>query len=154
MHERSYQIIRNLGYSDKIITQLKKRKGSSRKTFTFLKGLGIPDLAIKQIKFLENYPEKNLEGKDNKELIELLIKKCKRSLDAFANKGIEARIVFTDRDWTIFGSDYNKSMEKLHRVCKPHFDEWSGFGVEVTFSFDGTNSWKVITKKESDLPGN
>jgi hypothetical protein len=154
MHERSYQIIRNLGYSDKIITQLKKRNGSSRKTFTFLKSLGIPDLAIKQIKFLENYPEKKLEGKDNKKLIELLIKKCKRSLDAFANKGIEARIVFTDGEWTIFSSDYNKSMEKLHRVCKPHFDEWSSFGVEVTFSFDGSDSWKVITQKESDLPGN
>lgn len=154
MHERSYLIIKNLGYSDKIITQLKKRNGSSRKTFTFLKDLGVPDLAIKQIKFLENYPTKNLAGKTNKELIELLIKKCKRSLDAFANKSVEARIVFTDDDWTIFSGDYDKSVEKLHRVCKPYFDEWSALGVEVTFSFDGTSSWKVITKKESDLPGN
>lgn len=154
MHERSYQIIKNLGYSDKIITQLKKKNGSSRKTFTFLKNLGIPDLAIKQIKFLENYPIKSLEGKSNKELIELLIKKCKRSLDAFANKGIEARVVFTEGDWTLYSPDYNKSVEKLHRVCKPYFDEWSASNVEVTFSFDGSNSWKVITKKESDLPGN
>ncbi|MHA1974471.1 MAG: hypothetical protein ACTSW1_15845 [Candidatus Hodarchaeales archaeon] len=152
MHERSYQIIKNLGYDDKIIAQLKKRKGSSRKTFAFLKGLGIPSLAIKQIKFLEDYPTKNLTNKDNKELIELLIKKCRRSLDAFANKKIEARIVFEDGDWTIYSDDYNQSIEKLHRICKPHFDEWCA--IEVTFSFDGSNSWKVITKKESDLPGN
>jgi hypothetical protein len=154
MHERSYQIIKNLGYSDKIITQLKKKNGSSRKTFTFLKNLGVPELAIRQIKFLENYPTKKLDNKDNKELIELLIKKCKRSLDAFANKEIEAQIVFSDGNWTIYSDDYNKSVEKLHRICKPYFDEWSGFKIEVTFSFDGSNSWKVITKKESDLPGN
>ena len=154
MHERSYQIIKNLGYNDNIIAQLKKKNSSSRKTFEFLKELGIPNLAIKQIKFLEDYPAKNLENKDNKELIELLIKKCRRSLDAFANKEIEARIVFEDGAWTIYSSDYNKSVEKLHRVCKPHFDEWSGLDVEVTFFFDGSNSWKVITKKESDLPGN
>ena len=152
MHERSYLIIKNLGYDDEVIEQLKKKSGSSRKTFEFLKKLGIPGLAIKQIKFLEDYPSKKLDNKNNKELIELLIKKCRRSLDSFANKEIEARIVFVDGDWTIYSSDYNKDIEKLHRVCKPHFDEWSVLDIEVTFSFDGSNAWKVITQKESDLP--
>lgn len=152
MHERSYQILKNLGYSDKIITQLKKKKSNSRKTFTYLKDLGLPDLAIKQIKFYENYPSKNLEGKSNKELIELLIKKCKRSLNAFANKGLEAKIVFAKGSWTIYSSEYDKIVEKLHQVCKPYFDEWASYDIEVEFVFDGTSSWKVSTKKESDLP--
>jgi len=152
MHKRTYQIIKNLGYTDKVINQLKKRKTESRNTFTFLKKIGIPELAIKQIKFLENYPNKNMDSLTNKELIESLIKKCRRSLEAFASKGIQARIVFNDSDWVIYSDDYRKEIEKLHQVCKPYFDEWSAYNINVIFAFDGAN-WKVITKKESDLPG-
>jgi hypothetical protein len=154
MHERTHQIIKNLGYDDKIINLLKKKKAITRKTLTYLKDLGIPELALKQIKFLENYPQKKLVGKPNKELIELLVKKCRRSLDAFSNRRIEAKIIFKDKSWTIYSSGYPKSVEKLHIVCKPYFDEWSEAGIEVAFVFDGSSSWKIVTEKESDLPGN
>lgn len=150
MHKRTQQILKNLGYEDKILNQKKK---FNRKTLGFLKSLGVPPLAIQQIKFLESPPTQNLAGKPNKELIELLIKKCKRSLDAFANKGCTAKIIFENKDWTLFSNEYNKTIEKLLIVCKPYFDEWSDAGVEVIFQFDDSNTWKIMTNKESDLPG-
>lgn len=154
MHKRTREILSNLGYDEKILNQVKKKKKISRKTLSYLKNLGLPSSALKQIKFLENYPSKRLESKNNKELIEALVKKCRRSLDSFANKGVLAKIVFSEGDWTLYASEYSKAIEKLHTVCKPHFDEWSEANVEVTFVFDGSDSWKVVTKKESDLPGN
>jgi hypothetical protein len=153
MHKRTYQIIENLGYDDKVLGQVKKKTKVTRKTLAYLKGLGLPELALKQIKFLEGYPAKKLLDKSNKELIETLVKKCRRSLDAFANKKIAAKIVFKDHEWTIYSASYPKTIEKLHTVCKPYFDEWSEASIEVTFVFDGSNSWKIVTKKESDLPG-
>lgn len=154
MHNRTYEIIKNLGYDEKVLEKTKRKSGFNRKTLAQLKKLGLPELALKQIKFFENYPTKKLSNKTNKELIQSLIKKCKRSLDAFANKNIEAKIVFEDNDWTFYSSVYNKAISKLYVICKPYFDEWSEFDIEVTFLFDGSSSWKVITTKESDLPGN
>ena len=154
MHKRTHQIIKNLGYDEKIIGQVQKKKKINRKTLAYLKDLGLPSMAIKQIKFLENYPAKSLLNKPNKELIESLVKKCRRSLDAFANKGLSAKIVFEEGSWAIYSDDYSKPVEKLHIVCKPYFDEWSAAKTEVTFVFDGSDSWKIVTKKESDLPGN
>ena len=152
MHSRSYEIVENLGHDKKILDN--KKKTLNRKVLSNLKKLGIPDSAIKQIKFLENYPSSKLDTKTNKQLIESLIKKCRRSFDAFANKGGEAKIVFEEGDWTLYVTEYDKYVEKLHTVCKPYFDEWSSCELEVSFLFDGTDSWKVITTKESDLPGN
>jgi hypothetical protein len=153
MHKRTHQILKNLGYSDELVEQLNKRARLSKKTLLFLRKLGLPPLAIKQIKFLENYQNKKLDTKTNKELIEGLIKKCRRSLDAFANKNVKSRIVFKEGNWTLFAEDYSKPVEKLMRICKPHFDEYSDSNLEVTFFFDGTPSWKVMTNKKSDLPG-
>ena len=123
-----------------------------KKTFDYLKTLGLPELALKQIKYFEDYPKKKLDLKSNKELIEGLIKKCRRSLDAFANKGIKACIVFTEGSWTIYSEEYCKYIEKLHVVCKPYFDEWAAAKVEVSFVFEGSDSWKIVTSKEKDLP--
>ena len=154
MHKRTTEIIKNLGYDEKIINQVQKKKNLNRKTLAYLKKLGVPSMALKQIKFLEDYSTNSFPEKTNKELIELLIKKCRRSFDAFSNKGNTAKIILKDGDWVILSNEYSKALEKLHIVCKPYFDTWSKANAEVSFVFDGSNSWKIITQKESDLPGN
>jgi hypothetical protein len=155
MHKKTYSIIKNLGFSDEVIKSIKlKQKNTKRKLISSLKNLGVPDSALKQIKLLEKFPVKKPSECTNADLIKSLVKRCKRSLDAFANKGVRAKIVFSDNSWTIYSSDYSKEIEKLHSVCKNYFDEWSARGMTASFYFDSTSSWKIIVAKKTDLPTN
>jgi len=156
MHEKTRSIIKNLGFSDEILQTVDKQTAKApinRRTLTTLKRLGIPKSALDQIKYLESDGDTAAEkATTHKELLEALIRKCRRSFDAFANKGIEARIVFSNDDWTIFSETYNRGIEKLHKVCKIYFDEWATHSLNAIFIFDGSSAWKVSTDKESDLP--
>ena len=156
MHKKTRDIIENLGFGDEVVELLRKQpedKALSRRTLTKLKELGLPKLALDQIKLLESSNISSASAAaNNKELLEGLLRKCKRSLDAFANKNVAARIVFSSNTWTIYSEEYNRDIEKLHKVCKIYFDEWSSHGLKATLIFDGSSTWKVSTDKESDLP--
>jgi len=149
MHKRTFQIIKNLGFNDDIINNIKQNTQSlNRKTISKLKKLGIPDAAIKQIKFLEDYPHNYIKNTSNQDLIKTLAKKCKRSLDSFSKKNTPACIVFKNNDWIIYSPQYNKAIENLYKICKPYFDEWCIYDIEATFIFDGSSTWKILTNKK------
>jgi hypothetical protein len=156
MHKKTKDIIENLGFGDEVVELVRKRDADaaiSRRTLTKLKELGMPKLALDQIKVLESGTASAAStATNNKELLESLLRKCRRSLDAFANKNVAARIVFSDNTWTIFSEEYSRPIEKLHKVCKVYFDEWSAHGLKAILIFDGSSTWKVSTDKESDLP--
>lgn len=155
MHKKSQTIIQNLGFGKEVLETLKKQPADtplSRRTITKLKEFGLPKAAIDQIKFLEAEAPLVEEGASNKEMLETLIKKCRRSFDAFANKQVPARIIFSDGTWTMYSEEYNRTIEKLHKVCKIYFDIWADHGLDATLIFDGSSTWKVSTDKESDLP--
>ena len=156
MHERTVSIMRNLGFDEEILKALAKPDATlelSRKTLRALRRLGVPKSALDQIKFLESPEEKNnISGLTQKELTEALLKKCKRTFDAFAARLIPAKIIFQDNEWNIFSESYVKEIEKLHRVCKPYFDDFAQQNLKATFWFDGSLTWKIIADKESDLP--
>jgi hypothetical protein len=156
MHKKTYNIIKNLGFGDEIIKSLKqnqKNVGINKKILNDLKKLGVPDAALKQIKSLEQKSSSDKSNLSNTELINLLAKRCKRSFDAFANKGGKAKILFLKNSWTIYGSEYSKEIERLHTVCKPYFDEWSQIGLQAMIYFDGTECWKILANK-TDLTSN
>lgn len=155
MHKKSQTIIKNLGFGKEVIETLKKQKPDaplSRRSLTKLKKFGLPKSAIDQIKFLETEASPVGDAATNKELLESLIKKCRRSFDAFANKQVAARIIFGKDTWTLYSEEYNRAIEKLHKVCKVYFDIWAEHGLDATLIFDGSSTWKVMTDKESDLP--
>ena len=153
MHKKTQDIIANLGFSDTVISALKKQASINSRAVSALRKLGIPRTALKQIKALEK-GNSALFGKPNKKILEYLIKKCRRSLDAFSHKGVESKIVFYNRSWTVYSELYDKDIEKLHSVCKPYFDECAACGLRAILSFDGTQFWKVTTDKKADLPDN
>jgi len=104
MHKKTYKIIKNLGFGDEVIKSLKQSQKDARfnkKILNDLKKLGIPDAALKQIKLLENKSVRNKSNLTNIELINSLAKRCKRSFDAFANKGGKAKIVFWKNKWSM-----------------------------------------------------
>lgn len=145
MHKKTHAIIKNLGYSDDVVKEFKIK--DPKILNSSLKKLGMPETAVKQIKILENLEDLNTGVVSN--LIENLIKHCRRSLDAFAQKNIAAKIVFKNNNWTIYSEKYNKAIQKLQEVCKMHFDELSSKNLEVTLIFDGTSTWKAIAPNES-----
>jgi len=156
MHKRTSSIFKNLGFGDEAISKIQKAVSKAKTPFnrrliSSLKKLGLPESAIKQIKFLED-PSLDEEIKSNKELITLLVKKLRRSFDAFTNKEVKAIIVFANQDWAIYAEEYCKEIQHLHEICKPYFDEWCLKNLEVKFEFDGTSTWKIIAPKKSDLP--
>lgn len=161
MQKESHQIMQNLGYTEEMILTIEKETKTKTGNFgvklsNILKKLGTPDGAIKQIKIIEAYAKRKKYSKQkrrkNKELIETLIKKCKRTLEAFAKKGVQARIVFSRRQWVIEAPEYHPAIQHLHDVCKFYFDEWAEKGINATFHFSGMNTWQVITKREEDSP--
>lgn len=156
MHERTVTIMRNLGFDEEILKPLVKQNSQleiSKKSLRALRRLGLPKSALDQIKFLESSTEKqDLSKTSHKDLIGNLVKKCKRTFDAFALRQIPARIVIEDNEWNIYSETYNREIEKLHKICKPYFDDFSINNLKVTFAFDGTPTWKIITDKGSDLP--
>lgn len=150
MHKKTHSILRNLGVNDDAL----KKMGNEvldRESLLKLKNLKLPSSAISQIKQYENYPARNVKGNNSISLIESLLKKCKRSLDAFAKKKIKLQIAFKDGDWTIYGEEYNKAIQKLHEVCKPYFDAWSSKGLRAIIVFDGTIKWKAKASKNDEL---
>lgn len=157
MQRESSQIIKNLGYPYEFVSNIEKenKTGIQAKTINYLKDLGIPDSALKQIKSIEIKAAKEKIRQDkkrkNKELLDALLKKCRRSLDAFARKGVQARIVFLKKDWIIEAPEYHPAIQHLHEVCKNNFDEYAAKGLVVTFQFTGSENWQIITKtKEED----
>lgn len=156
MHERTVTIMRNLGFDESILKPLIKEDSQleiSRKSLRALRRLGLPKSALDQIKFLESPEEKiDFSKLTHKELIATILRKCKRTFEAFALREIPARIVFESNEWNIFSETYNREIEKLHKVCKPYFDDCAVNELKVTFAFDGSPTWKIITDKESDLP--
>jgi len=158
MHKKTSSIFKNLGFGDEAISNIQKvaskaKTPFNRRMISSLKKLGLPDSALKQIKFLEDLSLDEEEPEiSNKELISLLIKKLRRSFDSFANKEIKAIIIFADQNWTIYAEEYGKEIQHLHEICKPHFDEWCLKNLEVKFEFNGTSTWKIIAPKKSDLP--
>ena len=156
MHKKTQDIITNLGFGDVVVRAIRKQTKSApinRRAVSALRQLGIPKTALRQIKALEK-GNSVLLGKSNKEILEHLIKKCRRSLDAFSHKKVEAKIVFHCKSWTIYSEIYDKDIEKLQKICKPYFDECSKCGLKAILSFDGTQFWQVTTDKKSDLPDN
>ena len=139
-----------------MVRAIRKQTKSSpinRRAVSALSKLGIPRTALKQIKALER-GNSNLLGKPNKKILEHLIKKCRRSLDSFSHKGVEAKIVFSSKSWNIYSELYDKDIEKLQSICKPYFDDCAKCGLKAILSFDGTQFWKVTTDKKADLPDN
>jgi len=163
MHKKTDSIFQNLGFSDDTIKKIKKSVKKSRAPFNrrmiaSLRKWGVPDSALKQIKFLEEVtaepPGQVDEDEQNKTLITQLIKKVKRTFNAFSNKNVKATIVIANGDWTLYATDYTREIQHLHEICKPYFDEWSLKGIEVKFTFSGNGKWKIITPKKADLPDN
>ena len=149
MHKKTHSILKNLGVTDEAL-----RKGGNtldRESLLKLKNLKLPNSAITQIKQYENYPVKAIKGGNSIELIESLLRKCKRSFDAFAKKRVKAQIAFKDGDWTLYGEEYNKAIQKLHEVCKPYFDAWSSKGLRAIIIFDGTIKWRAKASKNDEL---
>ena len=156
MHKKTEDIITNLGFGDIVVKAIRKQTKSSpinRRAVSALKQLGMPRTALKQIKALEK-GDSALLGKPNKEILEHLIKKSRRSLDSFSHKGVEAKVVFNAKSWTIYSEIYDKDIEKLQSICKLYFDECAKCGLKAILSFDGTQFWKVTTDKKADLPDN
>lgn len=160
MHKKTDAIFKNLGLPEEAIADIEKaakkaKKPFNRRLMSKLKKLQLPEDAIRQIKFLEEIVSTEEDEEielSNKELIAILVKKLKRSFDAFANKGVHAVIVFSNETWTIFAEEYSKEVQHFHEVCKPHFDEWCQKNIDVKFEFNGSNVWKIIAPKKSDLP--
>jgi len=142
----------NLGYGEDVIKTFKKEEKDPRAFFASLRKLGLPENAIKQIKDYEDLDLNLKDNLSNKDLIRELLKRCRRSLDAFAQKNNPARIIFKNRDWTIFGEEYSKPIQKLHETCKHHFDGFAFRNLDVTLVFDGSTTWRIIAPNESDLP--
>jgi len=152
MHKKSLNIITNLGYSEEVIKNFKKDSKNDGKSLTnSLRKLGLPENAIQQIKDYE-ISEAPSKGLTNKDLIKSLLKRFRRSLDSFAQRGSVARIIFRNKNWIIFAEQYDKSIQKLHEVCKFHFDQFASNNLEVTLVFDGSTTWRIIAPNESDLP--
>lgn len=157
MHKRTNKIFKNLGFDDEVISNIQRTTSKAKTPFnrrmiSSLKKLGLPESALKQIKFLEDLSIDEETEISNKDLIAILIKKLRRSFDAFSNKGVKAIIIFADQDWTIYAEDYGREIQHLHEICKPYFDEWCLKNLEVKFEFDGTSTWRIIAPKKSDLP--
>lgn len=154
MHKKSLSIISNLGYSEDVVKSFKKdiKTSEAKSLFATLRKLGLPEDAIKQIKDYEDLGSNLKESLSNKDLIKELLKRCRRSLDAFAQKNNSARIIFKNKNWTIFGEEYSKAIQKLHETCKYHFDNFAIHNLDVTLVFDGSTTWRIIAPNESDLP--
>lgn len=108
-----------------------------------LKSLGLPKTAIRQIKQLEKTSLKKLGGLSPQDLADTLIKKCRRSFDSFANKGIPAKLVANKSGWNLFAEEYSVEVENLLKVIKPYMDHWTLYGLQVEFLFDGSPTWSV-----------
>jgi hypothetical protein len=164
MEKESFTIMRNLGYTDELISSVKKecaqsKDGVSKKALKLLEEIGTPDSALKAIKIIETKAIRRRKVKQekaskNKMLIESLIKRCRRSFDAFSRKGVNARVVFKkNQPWVIEAPEYHPAMQHFHDVCKKHFDVWADQGISVVFQF-GSGSWRVVTRRKSDQPDN
>jgi hypothetical protein len=153
MHKKTLNIIKNLGYDDEVVKDLKtEAKDTDPKLLNgSLKKLGLPETAIKQIRVLEDLDKTVKVKKPNKSLIEELNKRCRRSIDAFAQKNIAARIIFKNGSWTIYSETYNKPIQKLHETCKIYFDELAISGLDATLVFDGSPTWRLDAPSEPDL---
>lgn len=152
MHKKTANIIENLGYDEEVVKHLKNvtKNSDAKSFFASLKKLGLPDDAIRQIKNFEDLNIIKKPSLSNKNLIQELLKKCKRSLDAFAQKNTAMRIIFKNHNWTIYSEEYNKSIQKLHETCKHHFDDFSFQNLEATIIFDGSTTWRIISSTEID----
>lgn len=162
MQKKSVEILKNLGFSDESINDLKKEK-IIRNTLGSLKDLGVPALAIKQIKFIESPKDTSelsrpkTKATSNQNLMLRLQTKLKRTFDTFAKKHIKMVIVFNyplkktsfdidalnDDKWKIYAVDYVKPIQKLHETCKQEFDELAELGLLAFVVFDGTSQWVV-----------
>jgi len=169
MQKKSVEILKNLGFSDEAINDLKKEK-IVRNTLGSLKDLGVPALAIKQIKFIEA-PKAATTGSparpktkvtSNQNLISRLQTKFKKVFDTFAKKHVKTVIVFNhklrspsgdfdDNDrWKIYAVDYAKPIQKLHETCKQEFDELAELGLVAFVIFDGTSQWTIKESIEKE----
>lgn len=124
MHVRTQSIIQNLGLSiDDTIVSPKNVKN--------LESLGLPKSAIEQIKFYETISYNQEQTLSKTEWVNWLIKKCRKSLAAFAKKKIPTKIIFKDGDWTIYSEAYNKAILKLQEACKSYFDEFASKQIKL-----------------------
>jgi hypothetical protein len=153
MHKKTFSIIKNLGYDEEVVKDLKSEgKDLNPKLLSAsLKKIGLPDIAIKQIKILEDLNNAVDVKRPNKSLIEELSKRCRRSFDAFAQKNIAAKIIFKNSNWTIYSEIYNKHIQKLHEIYKMYFDELAISGLDASLVFDGSPVWRLETPSEPDL---
>jgi len=149
VHKKTHTILKNLGIVEDSLKDL--NSVLDRERLQKLKTLKLPNSALSQIKQYEDYPVKNISGSNSVELVESLIKKCKRSFTAFAKKKVKAQIVFKDGNWVIYGEEYDKAIQKLHEVCKPYFDAWSSKGLKALIIFDGTTKWRAKASKNDEL---
>jgi hypothetical protein len=151
MHKKSINILRGLGFGPSVVSDLEQLSStnSKKEILRLLKTLKLPIAAAKQIKKIEGFtPSSSISGATNSELLESLLKKCKRSFDAFAKKETSAQIVFVDNNWTLYSEEFDSNICKLHKVCKPHFDIWANEGLQTSIIFDGTSKWKTKTKNK------
>lgn len=160
MHKKTLVIIKNLGFTEQLVQDIKqesKTTGGSinRKIIKLLKEAGTPETAIDQIRSLEL--KKKGPGrakKTNKELIESLIGKCKRSFNSFAKKGIQATFIFKNKKWGVQADLDDETVVSFIKSCQKYFNYYALKGVDVTIKFTGTPEWGVHTKKQNDLPDN
>ena len=153
MHKKTFNIIKNLGYDEEVVKDLKSEgKDLNPKLLNAsLKRMGLPDIAIKQIKILEDLNNTVDVKQPNKNLIEELNKRCRRSMDAFAQKNIATKIIFKKGTWTIYSETYNKYIQRLHETNKMIFDELAASGLDATLVFDGSSVWKLEAPSEPGL---
>lgn len=163
MQKKSVEILKNLGFPDESINELKKEK-IVRNTLVWLKDLGLPPLAIKQIKFFESAKDsaatatksKSKAKKPkitNEDLLSQLSTKLKKNFDSFAKKGLRAVVVFNhhqleEEKWKIYAAEYSKPIQKFHETCKYQFDEFAEQGLIGFVVFDGTKWYTRETLKD------
>jgi len=142
--KKTYRIIRNLGFNEPDITSLREIKSLDKKTLSFFKKLNLPGEAIKQIKDTENYSIAKIDNLSNEELKHLLVKKCKRSFDAFARKKIKAVVIFKENEsWILYSAAYDKYIQNFHMICKSRFDELESLNLSANVLFNGTEKWLI-----------
>jgi len=146
VHEKTRLILENFGYSSDYIQELDKQQLAHT-----LKELKLPTEAIAQIDSYEKPSKKTIRGSSSKEVLESLIKRCKKTFGAFSKKDVKAMIIFNKQNWTIFSEDYNKYIQKLHATCKPYFDAAAAKNLVAVVSFTSKNTWKAsLIKDELD----
>jgi len=138
MHTRTRTIAENLSINaGEIGTLYGPDRSLNTKAIKTLEKLGIPSIAIEQIKFFEMLAVDLEKSYSKDEWIAWLLRKTKKSLNALMKKKVPLKIIFKDVDWVMYSETYTKSILQLHKACKPYFDEFSSKDITLLIDLTG-----------------